>query len=405
MQTKDLKIAIYSGDIPSTTFVERLIIGLADSGQSVFLFGALKKRMSYGKDISVYGYYRNPISKLWNLIKFGSLLFLFKNQKKKRLDTYLLHVKKNDLYTRVKFYPVLWHQPDIFHVQWAKGLEDWMWVQEFGIKLILSLRGAHINYSPIADQKLATMYRRNFPKVDAFHAVSKAIAQEAQIYGASAENIKVVYSGLERTQGSQNKAINTRFNILSVGRSHWIKGYHDALDAMKLLKNAGLDFEYTIIGGKDSEELQYQVADLKLKKEVQLLGLLPYSEVQKRMQVADVLLLSSVEEGIANVVLEAMQLGTLVVSTNCGGMSEVIHHGDNGFLVPIRDPERMANAILDLSQLSEEQKETIIENAKQTIAAQHGQKQMITGMMDLYANALCHPERVPCRQGGPSKTE
>ena len=73
----------------------------------------------------------------------------------------------------------------------------WLAILALGIKLVLSLRGAHINYSPIADLKLADMYRKNFPKVDAFHAVSKAIALEAQKYGAQKSNISVVYSGLD----------------------------------------------------------------------------------------------------------------------------------------------------------------------------------------------------------------
>ena len=58
-----------------------------------------------------------------------------------------------------------------------------------------------------------------------------------------------------------------------------------------------------------------------------------YLTVKELIKNADILLLSSVEEGIANVVLEAMALGTLVVSTECGGMNEVIKNNENGFLV------------------------------------------------------------------------
>src|SRR5690606_13105958 len=133
---------------------------------------------------------------LWHLCRFYALLWLFKPQDKKRLDAYLREQKKANWNNKLKFYPVLWHQPDVFHMQWAKGLEDWMWVQEFGMKLVLSLRGAHINYSPIADLKLANMYRKNFPKVDSFHAVSQAIAQEATKYGAHLNAIRVIKSGI-----------------------------------------------------------------------------------------------------------------------------------------------------------------------------------------------------------------
>ncbi|HAB26478.1 MAG TPA: hypothetical protein DCE27_00930, partial [Xanthomarina gelatinilytica] len=110
---KPLKIAIYSGDIPSTTFIERLIQGVSNSGTQVFLFGHLKHKPIYGEGVKVYGYKNTKGSKLWVLIKYTCLLFLFKPAQKKRLDAILKKTNKNTLYAKVKCYPVLWHQPDI----------------------------------------------------------------------------------------------------------------------------------------------------------------------------------------------------------------------------------------------------------------------------------------------------
>src|SRR5690606_4074109 len=295
---------------------------------------------------------------------------------------------KNTNAAKLKYYPVLWHQPDVFHIQWAKSIGDWMWLQQFGTKIIVSLRGVHINYSPITIPVVAAMYQLNFPKVDAFHAVSKAIAIEAQKYNASADRVHVIYSGLPTLEVKPSKTESDVFKILSVGRSHWKKGYKYAIDACHILKNSGINFQYTIIGGKDSEELQFQIADLDLENNVKLLGKLPFTEVQKYMQDADVLLLSSVEEGIANVVLEAMQLGTLVLSTDCGGMNEVITHGVNGFLVPVRNPEKIATALQHITNLGLEEKEAIKKEAENTIKNQHSSTKMIDDMVALYQKVL-----------------
>lgn len=383
------KIAIYSGEVPSSTFIERLISGVAESGCEMYLFGSLKKRTTYRQpNIRRITYSDTTFSKGIHLLKYSMLLFLFKNKAKRKLDAFIKSHSPYPNLSKVKYYPVLWHHPDVFHIQWTKNINDWMWVQEFGIKLIVSLRGTHINTSPITSPYWAASYTNCFPKVDGFHAVSKAIVSEAQKYGASPKKIQVVYSGLDPIEIPLRKSVNPRFKMIAVGRKHWVKGYPYALESCHLLKNAGMDFDFQIIGAADSEELQYQRVDLGLEKEVQLLGKLPFIEVQQRIQAADVLLLSSVEEGIANVVLEAMQLGTLVLSTDCGGMGEVIKDGVNGFLVPIRNPEAMAAAIQKIQKLSREEKEKIIAAAQETIENRYTTTTMVKGMLGLYNQVL-----------------
>ncbi|WP_048331114.1 glycosyltransferase family 4 protein [Bizionia psychrotolerans] len=387
---RKIRIAIYSGEISSTTFIERLIRGVADSGHAIFLFGALNDRPSYPSEVRLISYKLNRLSKLFHLMRFSILLTLFRTADKKRLNALLKAQKRTDLYTKVKCYPVLWHKPDIFHVQWAKGLADWVWVKEFGIKLVLSLRGAHINYSPIADEPLADMYRFNFPKVDGFHAVSEAIGCEAQKYGAIQEKIHVVYSGLPLdTEITITKKDNKIFQIISVGRPHWKKGYSYALDACKFLKAAGLQFEYTIIGAANTIEYQYHIADLGLENHVRLVGQQSFEQVQNWIQESDLLILPSVEEGIANVVLEAMSWGTLVLSADCGGMREVVTDGKTGFLVPIRDVEALADAVMRIQKLPVADVLEIRKRARMKILEQHSEEGMVTGMLSVYYSLFC----------------
>lgn len=386
MSDKKLKIAVYSGEIPSTTFIERLINGLSEHA-IIILFGQIKTKGTYLANVKVNGYRNTRFSKLYYFLKYWVLLTVFKTQAKRKLDKLIKAKAKNQLHTKLKFYPVLWEQPDIFHVQWAKGIEEWMWVKDFGIKLILSLRGAHINYSPIADTTLARMYKSNFPMVDGFHAVSKAIAKEAEKYDAEPSKIKVVYSGLQEFSNA-NTTFTKPFNILSVGRPHWKKGYTYALDACYLLKAQGFDFNYTIIGAENDLELLYQIQDLKLQEQVKLLPKLSFTAVKKHMEAATLLILPSVEEGIANVVLEAMAYKTLVLTTNCGGMEEVVIHRKNGFIVPVRNPKAITDTIIEISKIPESQVLKIIDNAYNTVNQQHNHAQMINGMLKLYKSVM-----------------
>ncbi|WP_242155143.1 glycosyltransferase family 4 protein [Aestuariivivens sediminis] len=382
-------VAIYSGDIPGTTFIERLVLGLALSGQRVYRFGFLKAPVAYPKTVKVVGYRNTKIGKGLHLLQYTLLLILFRYKDKRQLDKFLKETATHLTRAKVKAYPVLWHRPEVFHVQWAKDLNNWMWVQSFGMKLVLSLRGAHINYSPIANDKLAAMYRAHFPKVDGFHAVSKAIAQEAEGYGALKARIAVVYSGLNLEALEAEKLDGSSvFEMVSVGRSHWIKGYHYALDACKQLKHAGIPFKYTIIGAAHDIELLYQIKDLGLEDEVVLLKHTPFDRVQLLIRKASVLLLPSLKEGIANVVLEAMSLRTLVLSTDCGGMGEVINDGVNGFLVPIRNPKAIADKLIEIRALSNESKKQISNKAYNTVTEQHQLEQMVKGMQALYGDVL-----------------
>jgi glycosyltransferase involved in cell wall biosynthesis len=387
MQPK--KIAIYSGEIPSTTFIERLIEGLANDGCQIFLFGLQKGSVSYAKNVSVFSY-SNKWNKLYILLKYSFLLSVFKPKEKQELDKIISNKKRNTTLYRVKYYPVLYHKPDIFHLQWAKSLEDWIWVRDFGIKLILSLRGTHITISPIADEKLAEQYLALFPKVDGFHAVSKSIQIQAEEYGAETSKIKVVYSGLRLNELPfvENKIQNKTLKILSIGRSHWVKGYTYALDACALLKKENFDFQYSIVGVGNDEELIFQKAQLLLDNEVIFKKSMPFKEIITEMQHADILLLSSLEEGIANVVLEAMALGTIVLSTNCGGIEEVIIDGENGFIVPVRNPVAMAEKIKKITSLSDNERIEIRKKARKTIENQHDFSRNCDAMKILYLSIL-----------------
>ena len=387
---RSIKTAIYTGSVPSTTFIERLIQGLAENGLHIYLFGFQNKKIAPAKN-TYYITYTNKLSKLILLIKYSLLLAFFKAKDKRKLDKIISNKNKNAVQLKIKYYPVLYHCPDIFHLQWAKGIEDWMWVQDFGMKLVVSLRGAHINYSPISDSKIANTYKSFFPKVAGFHAVSNTISIEAQKYSAQLHKIQIIYSGLDLNKlPFQLKKFdaNAMLRIVSVGRDHWKKGYIYALNSIKLLKDVGIDIHYTIIGVGTSEELLYQRFKLGLEKEVTFIDKLPFEKVLKEMGSADVLLLSSVEEGIANVVLEAMTVGTLVVSTNCGGMNEVVRDNENGFLIPIRDAVSISSALQKVANLPIEDYQKITKEARRTIEKQHTHEKMVMEMQAFYHKVL-----------------
>ena len=392
-----MKIAIYSGEIPSTNFIENTIFGLSTNIQ-IFLFGKRKsKNLFYPKNIKLFLVPERKYQKIIYLLYQLLILFLRYPHRLFILFNSYLKIKKRDKSIGVgwwvKTLPVINNLPDIFHIQWAKSLSDWFFLKEdFNVKLIISLRGAHINYSPIADSKLKHEYLRYFPIVDQFHAVSNAIAEESLRYGSDVDKINLIYSGVNLSKIKKFKnsyALQSPVQILSVGRYHWKKGYHYALFVLKKLLKNNNNIRYTIISSnKPSDEILFIVDDLDLGNHVSFDSYENQSEVYYKMEQVDFLLLPSVEEGIANVVLESMAIGLPVISSDCGGMDEVIKDGDNGLLFESRNLNQMFSKIVDYLDFTETQRFNLATNAKDHIINYHNLENHCIMMEKLFEKCM-----------------
>jgi colanic acid/amylovoran biosynthesis glycosyltransferase len=218
--------------------------------------------------------------------------------------------------------------------------------------------------------------------------VSQAISKEGdKIYNSPNKIDHVVYTGLDISQFQFKSKVfeEQTLQIISVGRPHWIKGYDIALKALCLLKKKGLQLNYKIIGAEGNQELLFLRKELDLETEVEFLPKLPQQKVFDMMSSSDLFLLPSIEEGIANVAVEAMALGCPVISTNCGGMEELISHQKEGWIVPVYDYKAMAAQILEFSQLDSEYIKTIKYAARLKVEQQHNKGKMIEDMIKLYS--------------------
>src|SRR5690606_11384402 len=130
------------------------------------------------------------------------------------------------------------------------------------------------------------------------------------------------------------------------------------------LKENTIPFHYTIIGGEGDEELQFLVHNLGLQENVSLLGRMPLEEVKEYMREASLMLLPSVEEGLPNVAVEAMAIGLPVAGFEIGGMPELIENGKEGWLVPSRDVEAMAEVVMEFEKMSLEEIEAVRQAAR-----------------------------------------
>jgi colanic acid/amylovoran biosynthesis glycosyltransferase len=254
-------------------------------------------------------------------------------------------------------------------------------------KFVLSQRGYQTNVRPFVNAENNSYLQEMLPKFDGFHSVSQAISRVGdQIYDHPKKIDQVVYTGIDLSKFEYQPQVvkNEILHIISVGRPHWIKGYEYALKACFMLDKQGLDFKYTIVGAEGDEELLFLIDDLGLQDKVELTSKLPQANVFELMKGSDLFLLPSLEEGVANVAVEAMALGTPVISTDCGGMQELIESGKEGWIVPIYDVDAMAGAVSAFAKSSTEEIHGIKKTARKKVGLQHNEKKMVADMNLLY---------------------
>lgn len=135
--------------------------------------------------------------------------------------------------------------------------------------------------------------------------------------------------------------------IISVGRLVKQKDFVTLIKAIKLVLN-NENVKLIILGkGPEQEALVELSKDLRIEDKVIFLGFKknPY----KYMKLADLFVLSSKWEGFGHVIVEAMAVGTPVISTDCkSGPSEILKDNKYGMLVPVNDHKILAKKIVEL---------------------------------------------------------
>src|SRR5882724_6291687 len=127
-----------------------------------------------------------------------------------------------------------------------------------------------------------------------------------------------------------------------VGRLTEQKALPVALAALAEVPEAKL----VLVGdGPERAPLQRLVGELGLDDRVRFLGSLPRTEVLEQLAGARAAILSSAWENLPHAAVEALSVGTPVISTAVGGVPEVVHDGENGLLVPAGDPHALAGAL------------------------------------------------------------
>lgn len=204
--------------------------------------------------------------------------------------------------------------------------------------------------APLVRPALRNLYPRADRIISLSHGVKADLVTESP---RLALNTVVIHNACvdERSDAARAAATTTQFPettrpvLVAAGRLVPQKDYGTLLDAFAAVRRE-VDAELWILGeGFERPQIEARIRELGISSAVRLLGF--QSAVLDYMKRADVFVLSSAYEGFGNVIVEALSVGTPVVSTDCPhGPNEILTPEVDGLLVPVRDPQALGRALV-----------------------------------------------------------
>jgi glycosyltransferase involved in cell wall biosynthesis len=221
------------------------------------------------------------------------------------------------------------------------------------------------------DSRLTAFYQwiapRAYRSADVVFALAPYLAEKVRERGA--RHVEVIPNGIDvadlgvrwpQPPLSNAAAAAAALRIITVGRLSVEKGVEHLLAACRLLD---IDYELTIAGSGPLEaELRESAPD-----RVRFLGAVPRDQLGALYAQHDVFVTATLNEAFALVVLEALACGLPVIGTDIDALRAVIVDGENGLLVPPRDPGAIAAAIERVAR-NRDLREHLASNAPGSVA-------------------------------------
>lgn len=212
---------------------------------------------------------------------------------------------------------------------------------------------------PIKDRK-STLYKYNYKKIKKVICVSEATKQVASKSIVDQSKLITIYDGikLDENNALANFNLREKYNIEkdsvvvgTIGNHIRAKNLDTFIEVVNDIVNTRniKKFHFIQIGNFTERTDSYlkKVKDYHLEKHMTFTGFL--DNASSYLSQLDIFLLTSQSEGLPQVINEAFFNKIPVVSTNVGGIPEIIKHGDNGFLANAEDYKALANHIIEIA--------------------------------------------------------
>ena len=202
--------------------------------------------------------------------------------------------------------------------------------------------------------------------------------------GIQPNKITTVYNGVDLKQFAfHQKEKGESFNVGILARLSEEKNHELFIKIADQLRHIPNLMFYIAGDGPEQEKLKNMIQSRNLLQKVKMLGVVHNPE--EFIKEMDLLLLTSYREVFPMVILEAMAVGTPIISINRGGIGEAIIGNKTGFLINEHSVEDFCNKILDIES-NEEIRKQLIENARRKVQSDFSLEQMVRNTLNEYLN-------------------
>jgi len=247
-------------------------------------------------------------------------------------------------------------KPDVIHAHMAipVGYVGLMLSEKFGLPLVCSLRGSDIHTYPYFGRLSMQLTRKVILKADQLVSVSNALKIAANKLVKSKKEIVHVYNGCDLNticySEKYRRAVRAERGIpkkdkviIYVGRLLKTKGVYELVDAFLNLNVKYSNLRLILVG--EGPECATINKITYSNNKIYLAGNVPHNEINQWLSASDIFVLPSYNEGLPNVILEAMACALPVVASKVGGIPEAVQDGRSGILVNKGDKNSLVKSI------------------------------------------------------------
>lgn len=210
-----------------------------------------------------------------------------------------------------------------------------------------SLKDVHSIILHFFSQKLISLDSKAIKNSNRITTVSKSCAEELRNeYGINRE-ITVINNGVDTNYFTPKiRNVTKEPYILYTGRLDSRKGLVDLIESAKYICKKHPEIKFILTGkGANKKYLEQKIKDIELENNFYFSGFVDQLKLIEYYQYASIYVLPSYYEGLPTTLLEAMSCGLPSIATDVAGNSEVIKDGENGLLVPPKNPKKLADTI------------------------------------------------------------